>query len=211
MNRVSAVARRQAARTDSSSDEHGGARGLSRERRAGVTEPVAPPAVGQTDDDDTGAAHGRDERIGIRIDEHGLGRHPERTLHRDRGVSEQSARVPSVRARRRAHETQARASTAGEPGAELDGRPVVLGTGEGHDDGARAGRAADHDAHVARCLIEQRQHPGVLEQAVGCVHEQQVDVVLACEPGHVDAGSDRREHGRARLDPLCDQSLHAAR
>ena len=82
----------------------------------------------------------------------------------------------------------------------------MLGTRERHEDRPRARRLVpDHDADVARRLVEQREHPRVLEQAVRRVDEEKVDVVLAREPGHVHAGRDRREHRGACLDAVRDQ------
>ena len=50
-----------------------------------------------------------------------------------------------------------------------------------------ADRAADDDADVARRLLEEGQDPGILEQPVRCVDEQEVDVVLGREARQVDA------------------------
>ena len=93
------------------------------------------------------------------------------------------------RARRRARRRPSRARhprTARGPARRKEARP-------------------DHDADVARCLVEQREYPGVLEQAVRRVHEEKVDVVLAREPGHVHAGGDRREDRGTCLDAVRDQ------
>ena len=155
---------------------------------------------------DAGAARRIDERRRVGLDEDGLGGHAERALHGDGRVGQEPAGVAPVRARRRPCEPKRPVTGACEPGTELDGGPVVLGTGKRHEDRPRARRLVpDHDTDVARCLVEQREHPGVLEQAIRCIHQEEVDVVLAREPRHVHAGGDRREDRGTCLDAVRDQ------
>ena len=184
-----------------------GVGGLRRERRPGAAETLASPAVGQADDDRAGSRRHVDEGFRVRLDQDRLGGDAERALHRDRGAREQPAGVAAVGDGRRARELERHAASACEPRAELDRRPVVLGPREGHEHGTRARRLVpDDDADVARRLIEQREHARVLEQAVRRVDEEEIDVVLACEPCHVHTRGDRREHCGPCLDAVRDET-----
>ena len=124
------------------------------------------------------------------------------------GVAEQARHLRAVLALAgRAEQLQRRARGRGDPGAELERRPVVLGAAEGHDarrpraSAARpapsratstadvAGRLAEHRAHVAArdALAEQRPAP---------VHQHQGDLVRAAP-----AGRGRRPGRRTRTRP----------
>ena len=146
---------------------------LSRERRANPAEALASPAFGQADDDHSGVARRLDQRVARRVDEHRLSRDTERPLDGERRIPEQHARVAGAVDGGGTDDLQRRAGAAGEPAAELDRRPVVLGSGEGDDDGALAQRTAHEHRDVARRVVEQRDQPRVLERPLrrGDEHE----------------------------------------
>ena len=93
----------------------------------------------------------------------GRGKDAGRPLDDQRGVSEQAAGVAAVvpGVGGRADQPQRSAGGAGDPGSQLESRPVVLGRPEGHEHGPWPQRAARCDEHrnVARRALQ--HHAGL--------------------------------------------------
>ena len=109
-----------------------GTLGVRGERGASASEPLAPPALGESDHDDAGGPGGRDECGGGGVDDHRIRVHADGALERERRARQQPARVAAGRAGARPGKLQVALQRLREPCAELDGRPVVLGAGERH-------------------------------------------------------------------------------
>jgi hypothetical protein len=78
----------------------------------------------------------------------------------------------------------------------------VLGTGERHQHRPVPLGCADHHRHVARCVPQQGHQPGIFQQPVRRVDDQQLGVLLAGQASQIRPGSQRREHrGTGRDTP----------
>ena len=159
------------------------------------------PSLGQPDHHQLGIACRRDQRGWVRLHQQRLGPDAERALHCERGVGQHPARVASVGAGERTHQDQPVTCRAAEPGPEFDCGPIVLTAGEGDDDGTVALFARDKDGDVARRAVQQGGQPGILEQAVRCVDQQQFRVLLGGQPSQVCSGRQRGEGGGAGGHP----------
>jgi branched-chain amino acid transport system substrate-binding protein len=145
------ASRRETAGSHPAPDENRWRRRLRGEGGARPAEALPSPAVGQAYHDHTGIAGGNHERVRFRLDEHRLGRNPERPLYGNRRAGEQPARVPAVRTAHRTHQAEARPAATGEPRPQLDGGPVVVRAREWDDDraGARHPRTTIPTSHGA--------------------------------------------------------------
>ena len=84
----------------------------------------------------------------------------------------------------------------------------MLEAGEGDEHGPLAlGAVADDDRDVAGRVVEQRQHPYVLQQALRRVDQHEVDVLLGGEAREIGPGRHRGE-GRDPADhPLLAERI----
>ena len=161
-----------------------------------------PPAVGEADDDDAGAAAAATSASGSGSTSSGSAGTPSarctaiEALASSRPAPEPDgpvdapasrSSVPALRASQAPSSTAAQSWTAPAKGTSTGPSPT---------------RGSDDDADVAGRVLEQREHAGVLEQPVGCVGEQEVDVLLGGEAPEVDARRQREEDGGADLDAV---------
>jgi hypothetical protein len=148
---------------------------------------VFAPAVGQADDEQARALRQREHALAPGAGEQRLGHDAQATLHDQRRVGQQAARITAVGAvvGRCADEPQRGAGGRRDSRAQLECGPVVVRGPERDDDRARPQRA-DQQRHVAQRALEHRAC-FALERLGACVHQQQVDVLLRREPRYVAA------------------------
>ena len=138
-----------------------------------------------------------------RVDKKRFGCHTERSLYRERCISQEPAGVAGARyiVSGRADDLERGLLRSREPGAELDRGPVVLIACEGDEHWpGRYDLARNEDADVAGRSREQGAQLGILDECRWGVDENQVDVLLCGDPDQVEAGcggGERRNAGWA--------------
>src|SRR6266511_1012231 len=151
---------REAAGTQAPADEQRGGAGFFGEPEASRAETLALPSRREPDDEQTGFAARLQNAFLTRRCQQRLGRDAQDALNGERAVREQAARVALALLRHRGCTCKPEFDAVGasEPGAELDRRPVVVGSAEGDEHGTRGCRVASNEKrHVAWCLLEERR------------------------------------------------------
>ena len=130
-----------------------------------------------------------DEPLRAGFDEQRLGGYAEGALCRERGAREQAAGVAVDLSR--AGEAERNVQGACEPGAELDRRPVVLGSSERHEHGpgGQCVVAGDEHADVARSRGENGAGRRIVERRRDRRAQEEVDVLLRRKPDESSAAS----------------------
>ena len=137
-----------------------GERALRTSEPPGRTDAVQPPTRRNAEHDDGRRLDGCDERGVARLGQQRLRGDADDALDRERSIGEQPARVPpaQARVRLRPDEPKRQIHRGGEPGGELEGRPVVHTAAEWNKDSLAArpvGSCACEQSDVGRGAFEQ--------------------------------------------------------
>ena len=208
------LSRCEAAGADTAPDEHRRCRRRRCELAPDPAEPLCSPAIGETDDEKSGALGERSQALPPRAREQRLSRNPCRPLDDQRGVGEQAAGVPPVRVCVRSGPDQAKRLPvrAGEPGRELECSPVVLRGAERDEDRSRPRaalrrRAGRRRMAPSRAVASFRRR----EQAAPSRRDDEICFVPRCQARDVRSEGVRREGGGASSDPFGGELRSCAR
>ena len=160
--------------------------------RSRPAQPLASPALGETDYEQPRALRERHHSSAARRREKRLGSDAGGPLDDQRRIGEKAAGVAPVLsgAGGCTHQLQCLSRRASDPGAELERCPVVLGRSERHDDRPGAERTSRLDEH---CDVARGARKDVaklrVEWNARSIDQDQIDVVLAFEADEVIARS----------------------
>ena len=195
MNRVSAAGGRQAARAQTPVDEQRGRGGVPGEAEPGRSETLVVPPRRQPDDEQAGIAARLQHAVLPGRGQHGLGRHAEHPLNRQRGVRQQPAGVAPALLRHRGGAGEAErdvrrraASQAPSSTADQSSSAPPKGTSTGPVGVVSRGtsNATSHGASARRAVSCSSGTPSARSSS-GASVSSEIDVELGGEPSQIVA------------------------